>query len=218
MNWLTYKKIFLIFHILALEACVQGSLSINSKPDGSEVILVSTTGQAKTIGKTPVRLQWHDAFVDSADMTQVLIRQDGYQNSYVLVPKPYFKHNIELNLVLEKQIDCSDASKGSMNPQLSCDLLTHEQMNRLGRGIATSQASIVNQDYEVARSKLEQLISEFPYVSVLFDLRGNTYYLQKQFSQALEAYEESLRLNPGNMETMVMVRRLKEITGKADSR
>ena len=89
-------------------------------------------------------------------------------------------------------------------------------MNELASGVAIVQARIAKKEYDVALIKLSSLSAKFPYVSVIWDLLGNVYYIEKKYENSLEAYEKSLNIDSSNASTANMVKRLKEILGKRD--
>ena len=69
-------------------------------------------------------------------------------------------------------------------------------------------------NFEVAKVRVAGLIADFPYISVLYDLQGNIYYLQKNYGEAVAAYEKSLDLEPENMETAFIVKKLRAQLGR----
>lgn len=115
--------------------------------------------------------------------------------------------------ILKKAQDVAGKQTEQTLSTRECKDLTKNALNALGKGIASVQARILRQDFDVAHSKLASMLADFPNVSVLYDLQGNIFYLQKRFTEALRSYEKSLELEPNNVETSAMVKRLKEITG-----
>lgn len=98
-----------------------------------------------------------------------------------------------------------------------CEKISKEGMNRLSKGIALAQSNMMRNQWNVATVNLASLIAEYPFVSVLHDLQGNVYYLQKNFRGALASYERSLQIDPQNVETAIMVRKLRQITGQSSA-
>ena len=80
--------------------------------------------------------------------------------------------------------------------------------------MATIQAFIQKKEYEAAHMKIVSLMTDYPNISVLYDLMGNVRYLQRDYGRALEAYRQSLALSPQNSMTAEIVKRLENLTDK----
>ena len=92
----------------------------------------------------------------------------------------------------------------------ACEASSRENMNELASGIAIVQARIAKKEYDVALIKLSDLSAKFPYISVVWDLLGNVYYIEKKYEEALDSYEKSLALDSTNASTSHIVKRLKK--------
>ena len=70
---------------------------------------------------------------------------------------------------------------------------------------------IPQQFVQVFNRQVNSMITDYPYVAVLHTLLGNTRYLAKDFRQAYAAYTRALELDPENLETRKMVKKLDQM-------
>ena len=61
---------------------------------------------------------------------------------------------------------------------------------------------IANGDYKEALTSIERLSQKFPDNYILYDIGGQCYYSLKQYELAIECYDESIKINPDNADTL----------------
>lgn len=196
-----------------LSACVSGEMRISAVPDGSDVFVISPSGNEQRIGATPINVAAQNLFRGS-DVVRVSIRKEGYLSQSIYIPRTSIPSKGELSVTLVANPDVPGMQQNDIEGIANCENISQANINKISRAVASVQTLIMRREYQTAEIRLANLISEHPYVSVLYDLQGNVHYLQKRYTQALDSYETSLKLQPDSVETTFMVKRLREITGK----
>ena len=59
-------------------------------------------------------------------------------------------------------------------------------------------------DYQSSLQKLEMLERKFPHFSIIHEMKGMIFYLQKNFKMALNFYRKANGINPQNIEAYKM--------------
>jgi len=191
-----------------LAGCQTGRISVTSNPVGSDVFVVSQSGAKQRLGKTPVDFATSRLNLTPGTLAEIRIESQNYTPATYLVPYTALSSSHDISANLSKMAD--DNGFSSID---SCDDISRETINEIGKSIATVQALILKKDLEVAIVRASSAIAKYPYVSVLYDLQGNIYYLQKNYVKALSSFKKSMSIDPKNLETNIMVKRLKELTG-----
>ena len=180
-----------LFFFLLLGCSTDPVLSIKSNPEGASVSSLDSNGSEQDLGVTPISLK--------AGMQSLMVQKEGFEPMKILFAGDS-SQNYEFNLKLVKKTE---------DPKL---FDSKKNQEKLARSIAKANNLIHSKKYSEARSILENIVSDFPYVSVSYDLLGNIYYLQRDFKQAEQFYQKSLQLSPENIETQNVLERLKKIT------
>jgi tetratricopeptide (TPR) repeat protein len=204
-----------------LISCATGRLQLSSLPEDSSVQLISNRGEIKSLGKTPLSLDMQSLFLNASDFATLRVEKDGYFSQGFVIPRTTLPANHEISVSLEKKPEIKPPEPPTPVPTTpvaveldKCTQLSKENLTRLSKGVAVVQSLLLKRDFEVAKVRLAGLIADFPYISVLYDLQGNIYYLQKNYGEAVGAYEKSLELEPENMETAFIVKKLRAQLGR----
>jgi tetratricopeptide (TPR) repeat protein len=199
-----------------LISCATGRLQLSSLPEDSSVQLISNRGEIKSLGKTPLSLDMHSLFLNASDFAMLRVEKDGYFSQGFVIPRTTLPANHEISVSLEQKPEIKPPTPTTpVAVELDkCTQLSKENLTRLSKGVAVVQSLILKRDFEVAKVRLAGVIADFPYISVLYDLQGNIYYLQKNYGEAVLAYEKSLELEPENMETAFIVKKLRAQLGR----
>lgn len=205
-------------------ACATGTLQLSSIPDAGTVSLLSSRGEIKNLGTTPLTIEMPQLFSSGSAFAFIRVDKEGYFSQSFIIPRNSLPtvHQISTNLEAKPEIKPPESEKPAPTPESpvaidleKCTSLSKDGMTKLGKGIAIVQSLILKRDWEVAKVRLAGLLSEFNYISVLYDLQGNIYYLQKNYAEALGSYEKSMELDPENIDTTIMVRRLRAQLGRS---
>jgi hypothetical protein len=183
-------------------SCGSSRIRFESEPEGATVLGVRPGNAPVKLGTTPVEVSTANHPEIFSGNAQVTIQKEGHESASFLIPRPALSSEARISVSL----------KGSSLP-LACTQ-AETAMREVAEGVAYSQRLLLKKDYGEAKRSLENLVSRFNKVSVLYDLLGNAHYLSKDLDAALTAYERSLELYPGNKETQRMIDKLKSIRGQ----
>ncbi len=200
-------------------------MQLTSIPEGSNVQLISNRGEIKSLGKTPLNMPTDQMFINAANFANVRVEKDGYFSQSFIIPRSSIPNNHEISVSLEQKPEVKTEpapAQTVMQPPPTpvavemdkCSQLSKESLTKLSKGVAVVQSIILKREFEIAKVRLSGLIADFPYISVLYDLQGNIYYLQKNYNDAVLSYEKSLELEPDNMETAFIVKKLRVQLGR----
>ncbi|MCB0412766.1 MAG: tetratricopeptide repeat protein [Bdellovibrionales bacterium] len=197
--------ISLISIFFLITGCSVGVMNIQSSPEGADVYLQAGSQQPNKIGQTPMNISSQTVNSLPVDSFKIQVKKEGFDTETFVIPKIMFSSSIDISTKLKE-----DTLAESCKDQNSA-------IEKAVRSVALVQFHIQQKNYLQAESVLSSLILEFPNNSVLYDLQGNVYYLQKNVDAALTAYKQSLKLNPNNPSTRRMVNKLEIIGGRVPS-
>lgn len=201
--------------VLTTTACTPGKLRVTSTPAGGTVSVASPTGGMKTLGTTPLEVSLDEAFVAEAQSTRIIIEKAGMRRESVLLTRSALSSNqrisVGLSALSEDEIKAIvDKNCSGDGPQAATSARSGA-LARLALGVAQVQSLIAGRRYGEAKSQLANLIFDYPGIPVLYTLMGNTRYLLKDTRGAFESYKQAERLDPNNLETRNMVKKLQSI-------
>jgi hypothetical protein len=178
--------------------CAARTVVIQSLPDQAEVSFTSGGGNRVSLGKTPVT-------VASAEFPQVFssggtfeIQKDGFTPELIVLPQTAIESTVSLSVHL-RETKAGD----------SC---AHAAAVTLARGVAMAQQQIVGHRFLEAETTLNSLTVAYPNLSVIYDLLGNMYYLQRDVPRAIAAYRRSVELDPSNAYTQTLLNKLQTLS------
>lgn len=187
--------------LVLISACASKGLQVSSAPESSDVSILSPGRGRQQVGKTPILLDSQNAPALFDDFSEIQISKPGFQTQSTMVPKMALGGTGRLHAVLQE----STLPKVCQSQE--------ESFNEMARGVAETSNLIQKKSYPEAAALVNQLIAKFGSVSVLHDLQGNIFYLQKDLSRALEAYRKSNALSPNNSSTIRMIQKLEMLQG-----
>lgn len=176
----------LIFHTFAYTQ----EFEILSTPSDVEVFIKKTPKDIpQKLGKTPLKLKAKEVFNKIGDQKTFLIKlaKDGFKSYEVVLVK---SENIDMKLDFLLEI----------NPKYKIinkhDLLISDlfKVQRLIRSNNLSEAI----------TKLESLEKENKDFSVITELKGIAYYMQKDLNKALSMFRSAFSKNPDNQDAYKM--------------
>ena len=176
-----------------LASCASKTLQVQSTPDQAEVSLVTDQGRSP-LGKTPMTVGADTQPVLFSNGGLLEVRKEGFFPEIVILP------GSDLGKTTSVSIRLSELRAG--------ETCSHTAASTLARGVATAQQLILSKRYAEAESTLKSLIVAYPNISVLYDLKGNMHYMQRETARSLEAYKRSFEIDPGNTYTERMIRKL----------
>lgn len=197
-------KIFICFTILILltSGCTTASFVVKSSPDKADVFLSNRGQKTEQIGVTPLNLNASD--YDFQNSAQITVQKEGYEDMSFLLPSSTVSQRIEINANLKETTIPNSCQQQSQSAE------------KVAKSVARSLFLLQTKKFEMAQSVIKNLITEYPNSATLWGLLGNAYYMDRQTIKALEAYENSLNLDPDSPETKRMVSKLRGLTSMLD--
>ncbi len=197
-------KVYFVSLLWLLTACASGRVQVLSSPAEAEVYVGRDGKAPEKIGVTPLRVPAAEIFGGAQEYVQLELRKDGFDPESILVPQAMFGLTVDLSVKLAANLSGVQGANQAA-------------LQKVARGIATAQLQISQRQFDNAEVTLNSLLAEYPQISVFHDLLGNVHYLRKDLRRALESYEQALRLDPENIETDRLVRRLRTMTDRLPS-
>ena len=165
-------------------------LTITSNPESCDVkILNSATGKFASVGKTPYTADLKNLKGPSGSdkMMQITVEKIGFIPFNIVIPL-LGSIDVKLKANLEVEKDIKYAADFDM---LVGDLFDVLRMMRV-------------KDYTSAVTKLSMLEKKFPHFSIVHEMKGSAYYLNKEYKKALNYYRKAFAQNPKNREAYRM--------------
>ena len=196
------RAIWLSSILVFAAGCTSSTLRVRSVPDGAEVTYISRDGNPVRVGNTPLELDSVNSPGIFSEPTQIQVRKDGYTPQSVLVPKfGLMGGSGQVNFVLSQ----------TELPKI-CNT-NNDIASEIARGVTEISSLIQRKRYQDANGLLQSLIVKYPGLSVLYDLKGNIAFLQKNLTVALDAFKQSNSMAPNNPATLNMIERLQTLQG-----
>lgn len=192
----------LLFTCCGAIGCSTQTLRVQTAPEGADVTILVSGRSPQKMGKTPLELTSKSNPEIFTQSFQVQVSKDGYQPQTALIPKA-----------------ATTGSTGRINFNLEDTTLPkvcqgqEDSFNEMARGVAEVSTNVQRKKYQEASVLVQSLIAKYNGVSVLYDLQGNIYYLQKDLTRSLEAYKKSNSLYPNNPQTIRMINRIQQLQG-----
>lgn len=183
--------------VVVLTSC-SSALVVESTPDGADVFVRKENEVSHKLGKTPMTITKDNAPWLFTQNVELIANKAGYQTERILIPQARSGVRSRWDISFQPGLD---GGTGSNNLYAE-----------LAEGIADAQKEIYLKNFPQAKTRLEMLLTKYQNISVLYDLLGNVYYLQKELDKAIEMYRKSAAINPNNPETAKMVDKISRIT------
>lgn len=187
-------KIFVLFlTFFTLNSLALGKeIKIASTPSGAEV-WVRPMGNLnfQKIGETPYTGNLKEIIDNYAksDIFVIELRKIDHQvHRYIMSDITHASADVEIVTKLE----------------LVDDYATMIKFDEAAQGMFEVQRLIRSKSYDSAISKLDELLKKFPRLSILYELKGSAFYLNKRPLEALELYKEAFKYNPMNFDAFKM--------------
>lgn len=186
--------------LILLGGCASSGIRVESQPDAADVHFVRLGAPPIVLGKTPLSVD-ASSLRDAEGGAHLMVTKEGFLPESILVPHTGVPASTRMNFALKQVVTPKQCEQAD------------ESLNEIARGVAETQSQTSKKNFADAERTLQGLISRYPKVSVLYDLKGNLHYLQKDLTRALEAYQRSIEIRPGNYETLRMIEKLGGIKG-----
>lgn len=195
-------NIFLILFAMLI-SCSSYDLKINSEPKGAKVFIKSEKEKTE-VGVTPMVLSPEHKNKESF---QFVIEKEGFHPQTVVIEKR--------SLAAEAEVFANLKKIETVEVQLN-DPNVKGELQKVSRKVASIQSELIKRNYSNAEGMSKELLNDYPYFAVGWNLLGNAYYLQNKHSDALGAYKKAYEFEPDNLETKNLIDSLQTLPSKGD--
>lgn len=189
------KLINVLFLFFLVSCGSTYNVKVTSTPDGAKVYARNVGSNKRVeIGNTPFISTVTDLRAKNfADGPMIFeIEKDGHRKTQIYVSES--TANIDILVELEK-MDIIENTK---------------KFDRVGSELFEVQRLIRNKKYPDAHKKLEEIKKAFPSLSIVHELEGSVFYLEKKFNQSLDSFRTAYRYNGENIFALKMKRFLEK--------
>jgi tetratricopeptide (TPR) repeat protein len=200
----------MFFNLLSLVSCsfLGGKTSFNreveitSFPGGAEVAYFDTqTKKFRSLGQTPLVVDEktiNEWLASKQEFVGFKISKSGHiqENIFIDIKK---RHKLAYQVDL-KPVDIWHDKEREISSTAA---------NRLAQRVQAINKKLLTKNFQAALSDTEILIEQFPKAHVFYDIKGSLLLLMGKEKESLASYQQSLKLNPDNLEAKTMVDKLK---------
>jgi tetratricopeptide (TPR) repeat protein len=199
------KHFFGGFIALICVGCASGTVFVDTLPPGGEVYLKSKSNdQYEMVGTAPFQItaaEFREKYAVEGPFG-IEGRLSGYMNQSVIVSE--LPTNSDLNVFLTLKSESEAMQSMKLNSTMD-QIFESQRLVKVGR-------------YDDALVQLNLLQQQNPNLSVIFEMQGGVFYIQKNYPKALDAYEKAARLNPNNLEVASMKKYLEKFVTKGTAK
>lgn len=199
MKWIKASAFIVI---LSLTACISApkTIQIVSDPVGAEVFLLDKNGTQTKLGETPLSINEAQIRGFQSDFVAFRFQKEGYEVERVYIDMP--SRNIEGNLTVKLK-DSTDWTQAFVDKKAS------KYLDDVAGMTAEIQGALAAKDLSKGEAKARAMVNRYPNLAVGWSLLGNVLFIQNRRSEALEAYNRALGIDPSSQETRNVIERIK---------
>jgi len=186
-------KLLFTLALLGLVSCGHNKTKFESYPTKAQVSLLEKDGNIIDLGSTPLSISNDDLF--KGELAQVIFTRQGYKDEKLTLSRP--ENNTRMNI--SAKLDRETSADGE---------LFNQRLEKITSQIALIQNHIKNRNFDMAQNIIQKIISDYPDLSVPYDLMGNIYYLQNNRLKALQSYKKADARNPSNTKRKRIMRKI----------
>ncbi len=183
------KVSFIFVFMLSLNFCYATQFKVETEPKDAEVFVENKVGKLIKLGKTPYETnldQLHSTY-SNQKFLNIVIEKKGF-NSERIVFLGQSKDEITYNLKLRPD-------------DYAPMIVRYDTM--IGE-LFTAQKLIRSNNFKEAQVILDGLSEEYKDFSTIFELKGISYYMNKETEKALTMFRHAYSLNPKNIDSYRM--------------
>lgn len=177
-----------------LAGCVYSQMNVITSPAGVNVYVKPLNrAEPRLLGQTPLLLPLSTVEPDfgGSGPVYLIFEKDGFRVEKFLVTD---LSNIHLDI----SVDMVETHKVNNENDLDSLIGSFLEIQKLIR----------DKRFDDAAKNLKRVEGIAPHLSVVYELEGALYYIQKKYGEALQAYKLAVRYNPENIEANKMRRYL----------
>lgn len=195
-------SIYVLVCLGSLIGCSSAQVVIDTTPEKSEVF-IKPLGSEKftTLGVAPIKTNTEELEkkTNSSGPYYIEARKADFTTKSVLLTQILASTDIKLSITLDGQAADSDNS-----------LYTGKiPLNELIDELFAVQKLAQTKKYAEALEKLESLQKRDPKLSVLHELKGGIFFLEKKWNESFRSYSMAKQYNPNNPDIEQMLERVK---------
>jgi tetratricopeptide (TPR) repeat protein len=191
--------------------CQTSKVEVSSNPVGAVVeIFNPKTEVYEDAGRTPFEISESAAQIPlsifSSNLVTIRISRQGYIPEQILLEKsgrPQIK--IHANLIPVETKEVVQKNDGSKEKQHDSK---HEIVNLTARNLNKLQELIAANKIDDALRVISDLLERYPLSYYLWDIKGSLLISKGDESQAQKSYEKSMELNPNNLDTKILLKKI----------
>lgn len=184
---------------MGLISCASGTIVLESVPSRADVFITPAGGdQTQSLGQTPLT-------VKANDLAQI----NGRAGPYLLTFK---KERFNESKAVITDIPPSDINFRVELAPVS-GLEDQDYVNEMLDVVFDAQRLALAGRFDEALQQLKRVQQEVPQLAASYEMEGGIYFLQKRYTDALDAYRTAAKYNPKNPETTRMRNYLEQKLG-----
>lgn len=200
---MTKTPLISLLCLTVLSACASSQLTVESQPEGADVVAKFRDSSVRKIGQTPLSIP-ESQLPHGDDSYEITIAKDKFEKENIVITPSKFSRNVKVNVKLN-------------NAQETIPSITTKDLNEAIRMTALAQNALKSRDFDLAEKTLNGALLKHPNIPTIYTLLGNTFYLRKDLDRALMNYKKAFELDPQNLETESMIKKIESIRGNSGS-
>jgi len=175
-------------------------------PDANVYFLDTKSGEKKSIGKTPLEMPAEDVkkavenMPSPGEFYTLIVEKNGFETQTFNLPTAQYT-----TLVTSLDVKLKE---GAVQKELRLAKTILDQL-------FLAQKFALKNQFERAHIEIDKVIEQFPYFSRALTMRASIYFAQKNYSESLRWFEESLKIEPTLDEAIKMAAKLRSMPGVA---
>lgn len=201
-------RIFSLLLILLLTfscsnmGAMKREIVIDATPKDAEVSYLSSSGQFKSLGKTPLTIENEmiKEWQKEKEYAVIKVSKSGYvmENLFIDLNSRY-----KINYVADlRAVDVWNNKERE---------ISSANANALAKKVQKINQQVFSKNLEAALSSTEHLIEQYPKAHVFYDIKGSILFLMGKKAESIGSYEKSLSINPDNNEAKQMLEKVRGI-------
>jgi tetratricopeptide (TPR) repeat protein len=182
--------LFILFFAFSINSFAADGFKVQSTPEGTDVYFQqSTTSSLVKLGKTPLTLTDLELskILGESKTFVVSLKRDGYQPYRIMMVRTKeVEMNLEIKLAITEEIK------------------TAKKHDNLMSELFDVQRLIRSNNFQGALTRLDTLEKEYKNFSIIPEMKGLAYYMNKDINKALSMFRIAFSKNPENRDAYKM--------------
>lgn len=170
--------------------CATTRISLFTNPKGVQVYAKPLgSGRLQLLGETPLTVSASQIEKTYSGSGPVLMefRKEGFQTETALITE-LSSQDLSINMEMVPSGGFEDL----------------QRLNEVIETMFECQRLVKVHRYDEALKRLHDIKKQLPQISIIYEMEGGIYYLQRRYQDALDVYRLAIRYNPKNVEALRM--------------